>query len=488
MYLSGGPGGAGVFEMIDVLLTVPSLLDRFNVIGFDQRGTGASGLLRCPAIERDGRLRSTSAGERCARAAGRAAGVLHDARTPSRTWRRSARPLGRPEAHAVRDLLRHDARARLRARISGAGRAADPRLRRRPGRQRPVRARRLPRDAVRRCASLCRPGCVVRRSRPRTSPRSSPGCGATPLRGDVVHRGREARRARPCDPVAIADLLYDADYRPRCGPACRRRSAPALAGDAAPLLRLLRISAGFAFRRTPRTSRPPATRPCARRRRCRGRAGRRGRPPRASPARARRRSGRRRSSRSTPDGASRTRSSCACAGPIPAGRRARGRRLPGRAGAAAPGRGGPADAARGLGAHRVAAPAVDARDRAGRRARRGRRPTRATAASGSCGAGSRAAACGRAARAWGPACPRRDGAAGLVPRGRTRRGVTGSGGDPGVRRTVAALDATLADLGFAVSPGAFGGERGGGLRGGTLRLDVRGRLHRAAWWSCRACG
>ena len=46
-------------------------------------------------------------------------------------------------------------------------------------------------------------------------------------------------------------------------------------------------------------------------------------------------------------------------------------------------------------------------------------------------------------------------------------GVTGSGGDLGVRRTVAALDATLADLGFAVSPGAFGGERGGGLRGGT---------------------
>src|SRR5829696_6335795 len=62
MYLSGGPGGAGIIEMIDVLFTVPSLLDRFNVIGFDQRGTGESGLLRCPALERDGRLRSTSAG------------------------------------------------------------------------------------------------------------------------------------------------------------------------------------------------------------------------------------------------------------------------------------------------------------------------------------------------------------------------------------------------------------------------------------------
>ena len=84
--------------------------------------------------------------------------------------------------------------------------------------------------------------------------------------------------------------------------------------------------------------------------------------------------------------------------------------------------------------------------------------------------------CGRAARAWGRTCR-----AVTVPPASFRAvepadGVTGSGGDVRVRRTVAALDATLADLGFAVSPGAFGGERGGGLRGGTLRLDGRGRL------------
>ena len=51
MYLSGGPGGAGVFEMIDVMLTVPSLLDRFTVLGFDQRGTGSSGALDCPTLD-----------------------------------------------------------------------------------------------------------------------------------------------------------------------------------------------------------------------------------------------------------------------------------------------------------------------------------------------------------------------------------------------------------------------------------------------------
>src|SRR5688572_20999557 len=59
MYLSGGPGGAGVYEMIDVLFELPRLTREYTVIGFDQRGTGASGLLRCKELERDGRLRST---------------------------------------------------------------------------------------------------------------------------------------------------------------------------------------------------------------------------------------------------------------------------------------------------------------------------------------------------------------------------------------------------------------------------------------------
>ena len=66
MYLSGGPGGAGFSEMLAIMPSFPSLTEDYRLIGYDQRGTGRSGLLRCPRLEKDPQLRDTTAAAECA--------------------------------------------------------------------------------------------------------------------------------------------------------------------------------------------------------------------------------------------------------------------------------------------------------------------------------------------------------------------------------------------------------------------------------------
>ena len=56
----------GSSEMLSVLPSFPYLIDSFRLIGYDQRGTGRSGLLRCPRLEKDPQLRDTAAAAECA--------------------------------------------------------------------------------------------------------------------------------------------------------------------------------------------------------------------------------------------------------------------------------------------------------------------------------------------------------------------------------------------------------------------------------------
>ena len=275
MYLSGGPGGAGVVEMIDVLLELPRLTRDFTVLGFDQRGTGRSGLLRCREIERDERLRSTRAGERVRAPARRRGGPSTRRRTASRTWRRCGRRSARPKLTLFGISYGTELALAYARALPGPGRAADPRLRRRPGRDRPVRARRASARWGRRCARSARTAAAASRPIPSADLVAlTARLRAAPLRG-AWYDGRGRRHRGAVTPVEIADLLYDADYNPALR-AARAGGGPGGAGPrrrraaAAPARALARRS-----RRRRATSRRRATRRCARRRRCRGRAGRR---------------------------------------------------------------------------------------------------------------------------------------------------------------------------------------------------------------------
>ena len=191
LYLSGGPGGAGVREFADVLFEVEPLSRRYQLVSYDQRGTGYSGLIRCRVARarRAAALDARWGGVRDA--AGRAARALRHRRL-GRGRRGAAAGAGRGEADAVRDLLRHEARARLRARPPGPRRAARARLRARSRRRRRLRPRALPGDGA--LAGGAVPGALPWRER-------RPGCGSraarrplrgAPLRGTVYGmRGRK---------------------------------------------------------------------------------------------------------------------------------------------------------------------------------------------------------------------------------------------------------------------------------------------------------
>ena len=244
MYLSGGPGGAGVSEMLAVMAELPELASRFTVIGFDQRGTGRSGLIRCPEMQRDGRVSVDVRSRALRRATRHAALLLHDA---------GLRRGHGGDPHGARgprltlfgisygtQLAIAYARAHPDAR-----RPFDPRLRRGRGQHGSVRPGRYPgdaRDAARAVPAACR---GVSNDPAADLTRLTAALRAKPLPGRVFDAAGHGR-ARTLEPVGIADLLYDADYAPWLRAAIPAGVRAALDGDPAPLLRLEALGAPFA--------------------------------------------------------------------------------------------------------------------------------------------------------------------------------------------------------------------------------------------------
>ncbi len=251
VYLSGGPGGAGIEEMLAVMPLAPVLTDRYRVVGFDQRGTGGSGLLRCPKLERDVRLRSPSAGADCARRLGAA-------RTKYTT------PDSVEDLEAIRVELGVE-------RLTLFGISYGTELALAYARAHPDHVDRMILDSVvdpddrdpfglagframapsltglcpGRCRGVSRdPLADVAKLAARLRTRD--------LRGRAYDRRGKGHR-RSVGPTAIADLLYDSDYNPPLRAAMPAAVRAALAGDAAPLVRLSAEGDGLADLPSPKS-------------------------------------------------------------------------------------------------------------------------------------------------------------------------------------------------------------------------------------------
>ncbi len=237
IYLSGGPGDAGVQELVDVVFGAPALAREFDLYGFDQRGTGRSGLLRCPALERDARLRSTAAGEDCARRLGDRARFY-------------------TTAASVEDLEAVRA-ATGREKVTLLGISYGTKLALAYARAYPQHVERLLLDSVvdpddadpfaRSAYAAIGPSLRALCPRSCRGVSADPGADlaalgarlrAEPLRG-AAYDVSGGRGERMLTPLALSDLLFDADYAPALRAGVPAAVRAALRGDAAPLLRLV---------------------------------------------------------------------------------------------------------------------------------------------------------------------------------------------------------------------------------------------------------
>src|SRR4051794_22085684 len=238
MYLSGGPGGAGVSEMLGVVPLVPGLESHFQLIGYDQRGTGRSGLLRCPALEKDRHLRNTAAAEECANRLGVA---RHHYTTPDSV----------EDMEAIRQQLGVD-------KLTLFGISYGTELAIAYARAHPDHVKRLILDSTVDADDRDPYGRVNFRAMPATLKAlcpakckdisSDPGADLAKLVAQLRAKpmtvfaydslGRSHRVK--ITPVALFDLMFDADYDPPVRAAIPIGVKAALAGDGALLGRLIR--------------------------------------------------------------------------------------------------------------------------------------------------------------------------------------------------------------------------------------------------------
>ena len=206
VYLSGGPGGAGIEEMLAVMPLAPSLLDalpRRRLRPARHRRLRPAALPRArarPAAAQRQRRREVRAQAR------RGAAAVHDAGL-GRGPRGDPRRARRRAPDAVRHLLRDRAGARLRPRAPRPRRPADPRLRGRSRRPRPVRPGRLPRD-----------GPEPRRPLPGRLPRHL--ARADRARREAGRAAAVARPARDARSTAAAAATRSGSGRPRSPTCC----------------------------------------------------------------------------------------------------------------------------------------------------------------------------------------------------------------------------------------------------------------------------
>jgi pimeloyl-ACP methyl ester carboxylesterase len=237
LYLSGGPGGAGVREFGDVLFELGGLGRDYQLVSYDQRGTGASGLLRCPALERDPRLRSPGAAAACAAKLGARRAFY-----------------GTPDSVEDIEALRQALGAE---KLTLFGISYGTKLALAYARAHPDRVERMALDSVLDPDDTDVFGLEPYRAMPATlaalCPRRCEGVSAdpagdlarlaarlrgAPLRG-LVYGIQGRRRPATLTALALSDLMFDSDYNPalRAGiPAAVRAALDN--HDPAPLLRL----------------------------------------------------------------------------------------------------------------------------------------------------------------------------------------------------------------------------------------------------------